>query len=134
MGKCKLMFDPKDPRCVSVTEQAHANECDINMIIARAEKSGMFPVASDRGQFGDFSGIDFQSMQCKIAAAKQAFMALPVAVRTRFSNDVGELLSFLDDVRNRDEAIKLGLIAKPVDNAVGVEPTVPPPAAVIPPV
>ena len=49
-------------------------------------------------------------MQNKVAKATQAFMALPVAIRTRFGNDVVNLLEFIDDPRNIDEARKLGLL------------------------
>lgn len=110
MGSVKKYFDAKNPECVSQTEQSHKNECDINKIVARALKSGVLPVVSDRGLFGDFSNVDYQNMQIKIARAKEQFMRLPVNIRTRFSNDVGSLLEFIDNPDNKEEAVKLGLL------------------------
>jgi len=112
MGNSVLYFNVDDPASVSVTEQSHENACDINKIIARAEKTGLMPVSLDRGSFGDFSNIDYEVMQVKIARANQAFMSLPVSIRNRFRNDVGELLAFVDDPVNLEEAVKLKLLPK----------------------
>lgn len=45
--------------------------------------------------------------------AKIQFDLLPAAVRDKFQNDPAQLFDFVMDAGNRDEAIKLGLIAKP---------------------
>lgn len=122
MGICKVYFNKDDPRCVSVTEQSHKNECDINKIIARAEKTGLLPVSLDRGTFGDFSGVDFVTMNIKIAKAKEAFMSLPVDIRTRFGNDVGALLDFIDNPANLEEARKLKLLPEAIkEENIGAE-------------
>lgn len=110
MGTVKLIFDSTDPRSVSKTEQSHKNECNINKIIARAEKTGMLPVNMNRGMFGDFSSVDFLDMNIKIAKAREAFMSLPVDIRSRFSNDVSVLLDFIDNPANADEARRLQLL------------------------
>jgi len=110
MGAVKLIFDKKDPRSVSKTEQSHRASCDINKIIARAEKTGLMPVNLNRGVFGDFSSVDFVDMNIKIAKAKEAFMSLPVAIRSRFGNDVAALLDFVDNPANEEEARELKLI------------------------
>ena len=39
-------------------------------------------------------------------------MALPSRVRRRFDNDPAELMEFLADEANREEAVMLGLIEK----------------------
>lgn len=100
---------------VSLTEQSHRDSCDINIILAKYEKSGVIPLGKD-GQpfFGDFSEVpDFHSAQLAILEAEQSFMQLPAKLRSRFDNDPGKLLAFLEDPANKDEAISLGLINKP---------------------
>jgi hypothetical protein len=46
----------------------------------------------------------------QVRAAEEAFMAMPASVRSRFHNDAGELVNFVSDGRNREEAVKLGLV------------------------
>ena len=47
MGLNKTYFDKNNPKSIAVTEQSHKAECDINKIIARAEKTGFMPVNLD---------------------------------------------------------------------------------------
>lgn len=100
------------------TKQAFVDECDINNIMKKYDRVGgmVDPVQAARRQaiFGDFSGFgDFQDMHNKIIAAREAFGTLAASVRDRFQNDPAEVLRFLQDVNNREEAIRIGLIPKP---------------------
>lgn len=98
----------------SRTEQEHAEEADINYIADRFMRTGEAPQVLNLPTEGDFEGIfDFQTAMNTIAQAKQEFMTLPAKVRTRFGNDPAQLLEFVKDKNNRDEAIKLGFIPKP---------------------
>lgn len=110
MGSCKLYFDKDDVKSKSVTEKSHRAECDINKIIARAEKTGLMPIATSRGMYGDFTGMDYESMLNKVTSANQAFSSLPASIRKRFNNNPAELLNFLDQAENLDEARELGLL------------------------
>lgn len=100
----------------SLTQQCFAEECDINNIIARSINSGV-PIsefASRVGSFGDVS--KFGSLQEVLAfnkAAMDSFNSLSAQVRERFDNDPNKLILFLQNEKNRDEAIKLGLIESP---------------------
>lgn len=99
----------------SRTKQSQADEADINKILERFERTGFLPVANALGgpqaRFGDFSdGLDYVEAQNRVAAARQAFEALPARVRERFRNDPAELVEFLGDSNNLDEAVKLGLV------------------------
>lgn len=96
----------------SITQQQFKDECDINNIMAKYQKTGEFTGAIRKGgQYGDFSQItDFHDMQNTLIYAQEAFMLLPANVRTRFRNDPGELLNFLQDENNYDEALDLGLL------------------------
>ena len=104
----------------SMTQQHFKEECDVNRILARYAETGNWGEQTDvRPQFGDFSGeFDFRSAQDSIIQAREAFMALPSSVRKQFNNDPGELLAFLADESNRDEAIRLGLVEKPEEPAL----------------
>ena len=52
-------------------------------------------------------------------------MALPSDVRSRFGNNPAELLDFLNDNSNYDEAIRLGLIHAKVSNDVAADNSAP---------
>lgn len=107
-------YDPSKPDAAleaSATQQSFADECDVNIIMARWAKTGIMPQGSRQSQFGDFTGAeDYQSAMNAVIAAQNAFDALPANIRKRFENDPAQLLAFINDVNNRDEAISLGLI------------------------
>lgn len=97
----------------SLTEQDHLEETDINYIADRFMKTGMAPQVLNMPSYGEFAGVfDFQSAMNLINEAKQEFMSLPAKLRSRFNNDPQELITFLENDENREEAIRLGLIEK----------------------
>ena len=100
-------------RCedASLTQQHQKDQADINFIVEQFNVTGILPAAPVSPQFGDFSGIgDYQSALNAIMAMEDEFMALPANVRARFENDPEKLLDFMSNDKNREEAIKLGLI------------------------
>lgn len=99
----------------SRTKQAFAQEADINFLMDRYMRTGVFPQVEDMGgpqaQFGDFSeGIDFMEAMSRVQAASDSFAGLPADVRARFHNDPAELLDFVSQDGNRAEALRLGLL------------------------
>lgn len=97
----------------SMAQQHFKDECDINQIMARYQRTGILTEnpGSLRPLFGDFSNVsDFQSAQNAILDVHESFMTLPSTIRARFDNDPGLLLEFLSDEVNRNEAISLGLV------------------------
>lgn len=107
-----LQFGNKD-----LTQQQFKNDADINEIVRRAKKTGSLIDPSIKvgrvPQFGDFSGVvDYHTAQNQLIEAKNAFMQLDPYVRQRFRNDPHELIEFLSDDKNRDEAEKLGLVSR----------------------
>lgn len=103
----------KDGNIVYFTEQNHKNECDINKLIRKYDKTGLINhINKIEAKFGDMTGLDFRDMNDKIISARNMFDGLPSEIRNRFDNDVQKLLAFMDDPNNRDEGIKLGLIKK----------------------
>lgn len=98
----------------SRTKQSHKAECDINTIMAKYKKTGLIDhMARSAGEYADVSGADFQSAQLLVAGAKSMFHGLPASIRGRFENDPGEFLAFMDNPANVNEAVELGLLAKP---------------------
>lgn len=97
----------------SMTQQQFKDEADINTIM---RKYGADPVAFNSltrkgGVYADFSKItDYHSMLQEVATAQEAFASLPAQLRSRFENDPGKLLSFLQDEKNHDEGVELGLV------------------------
>lgn len=93
------------------TKQAMQSQCDINQIMAKFQKTGVIDFVNKHApQFGDSTGIDFQTSMETVIRAKEMFADLPSSVRKRFNNDPTELLDFCENVENRQEAIKLGLL------------------------
>lgn len=91
--------------------QEFKEEADINRIMARYQKGA--PVTwlnTNAGRFEDVTGYDFQNSMNVIAEANEAFAQLPSSLRKRFGNDPAQMLEFLDDDKNKEEAIKLGLV------------------------
>lgn len=97
-----------------LTQQQFKKESDINEIVRRFGLTGELPEPWAAPQYGDFTQVtDFHTAQNMVLEAQQEFERLPAELRERFGHDPQALLSFLDDAGNRDEAIALGLIAKP---------------------
>lgn len=96
----------------SLTIQAEKDECDINQIIARVAKGQDLSHVNQRvAQYGDFSNVpDYQSSLELVKNANGFFMAMSPEVRERFNNDPGQMLKFMQNADNYDEAVKLGLV------------------------
>lgn len=96
------------------TQQSFAEEVDINTIVKRYGLTGEMPMNMRVPLAGDFTEVtDFHSAMNMVIAAQEAFDQLPASMRARFHNDPGELISFLEDDANKEEAQKLGLVNKP---------------------
>lgn len=100
----------------SATQQQFAEEVDINTIVKNFGLTGQLPENFRAPVSGDFTGVtDYQSALNAVIAADEEFMTLPADVRERFANDPQKLLEFVENDKNRDEAITLGLVPKPVE-------------------
>lgn len=107
---CSVVPEGENP---NPTQQQFKDECDVNVIIARYQKVGM-PLPDPKGFYADFVGLgDYREMLHTVASAQESFLKLAPEVRRRFDNDPGKLLTFLNDPKNLDEAVSLGLCEKP---------------------
>lgn len=108
----------------SLTVQSEEADANINVIMDRYGFGAKLPENFRAPQYGDFSEVqDYQSCLNAVKAADAAFMEMPADVRERFGNSPQQLLEFLADGRNLDEARKLGLaraaeVVQPGESAV----------------
>lgn len=96
----------------TLTKQSFQNECDINHIMARYEKTGLVDhVRQVEGHYGNYiAAADYHGACNQVLAAQDMFMTLPAAVRSRFANDAGAFLMFVQDPKNRKEMADMGLL------------------------
>ena len=99
----------------SLAQQNFKDESDINYIVRQFGLTGELPGQTISPQYGDFTGVlDYHSAVNAVLAAQDEFMSLPAQMRARFDNDPANLIDFLDKQENREEAIKLGLVANTI--------------------
>lgn len=103
-----------------MTKQEFKLECDINTIINNYMRTGDEALLRKvRPYYGDVSKLpkNFHESLVQIQQAQEAFDTLPAKIRSKFNNDPGELLGFIMDPKNKDQAIELGIFEKPVVQA-----------------
>lgn len=81
----------------SKTKQSFTDSCDINKIVARHRKTGIWDsLAKRQPTYGDFSAAeDLHTAMNMTMAAQESFDALPSAVRNLCNNDPRRLLEAL---------------------------------------
>ena len=105
-----IHFDPEQ----GMTEQSHKNECDINQILSKYQRTGIITHAhQNQAQYGEISSLDFHESMNLIAEAKSTFETLPSSLRKRFENSPEKYLAFLEDENNLKEMQEMGLIDTP---------------------
>lgn len=97
-----------------ITQQHFLESTDINRIVAQYGRTGEATQTTRQPLPADFYNItDYHTALNAVKAGDEAFMTLSATVRERFQNDTGQYLAFLEDEKNRDEAVALGLLNKP---------------------
>lgn len=93
------------------TKQSFKEECDINSILKKFERTGVVPGNAKTPKYGDFSeGTTYQEALNLVITAEQQFASLPARARERFQNDPAKFLDFATNASNADEMAKMGLI------------------------
>lgn len=106
-SRSPIDFDPDE----GMTRQANKDECDINKIMEKYQKTGVLNHISTYGAvYGDFLAIDFQEAQETILAGQNMFNDLPSSARKYFNNDPAEFMEFVHDPDNVDKLRELGLL------------------------
>lgn len=98
------------PQGESLTQQQYKDDCDVNIIMERYMKTGMMPQSVAPMLEGDFSNLpSYAEAMQTVIDAQDMFMEIPAKIRLKFENDPQQLINYLADPSNDEEAIKLGL-------------------------
>jgi len=97
---------------VSKTDPSYAKAADINVMVARFNKTGIPPHdVRHGGRFVDVSEIKTLSEMYELSnLALEAFQSLPARVRKLMNNDPSKLEDFISDEKNYDLCVEHGLI------------------------
>jgi len=95
----------------SRTKQSMKDECDINGIMKRFERTGTIAHLSQRqAYFADVSSVpDFAQAISVVQEADKMFMSLPAKLRKEFDNDPVKYVEFCADPANIDKMRELGI-------------------------
>lgn len=96
----------------SMTRQEFAEECDINGIMKRYERTGMIPGNPNFvPQYLDLTVTPANLMDCmnQMIDADQAFMSLPATVRKEFDNDSMRFVEYASNPDNLGRMREWGL-------------------------
>ena len=94
------------------TQQQFRDKVNVNSIMAKYRKTGLIEhVRTNPGIYSDLTELpDYMTAMQTVINANRTFETIPANIRLRFQNDPAQLISFLSDPSNNDEALKLGLI------------------------
>lgn len=114
--------DPDSSR----TKQSFKDQVNINKIIARFAKTGMIDSVNRRQPFyGDVSNIrSYHDAMNVVVEAQRLFGSMSASIRKKFDNDPAKMIAWLDDPKNLDEAVALGMAVKRPERAPAATPTV----------
>lgn len=96
----------------TMTQQQFIEECDVNNIIKKYKTTGSIAHVRNATEGAYMDLTTFPSLyeaETTIAHARSLFEDMPAAVRNRFDHDPKNLIAFLSDEKNSEEALKLGL-------------------------
>lgn len=113
-GSAYVEHEPVDFNCgpdPSMTDQSFGEECDINNLMARYQKTGLLPQhPGQEMRYLDLTDMpSFQDAMDMMLRAEEAFMALPAVVRREFDNDPGKFVGFAEDPENLGKLREWGL-------------------------
>ncbi len=82
--------------------------------MAKFQKTGAIThYATHAPTYGDHTSVELLDAQIVIADSLSMFEELPSSIRKKFENDPGTFLDFVQDPKNEQEMIDLGLKASP---------------------
>lgn len=116
-GTIRVTTHNEDP---TLTDPQWADQADIDNIMDRFQKTGAVPNygSQRKGIYADVSEIpDLLGAAIIVRESQNNFNSLPSKIRERFNNDPQEMINFLKDPKNTQEAIDLGILtATPLNN------------------
>ncbi len=119
-------------------KQSMKDECDINGIVARYQKTGLLShLASGVPAFVDVSELgDYRSVIEQVRSVEAYFAGLPALVRSVFQNDARTFMDYLETRPSDEDLEEIGLeaIEGRLSSIADREVVVEPPPVVEPPV
>lgn len=98
------------PVGIEPAQQQFKDDCDINSIMRRFQKTGAFDhVSAYQPEYGIATPLDLHTAMNIVTRAQQMFDALPSGLRRKFNGDARELLEFVQNPDNEAAAEELGL-------------------------
>jgi len=96
----------------SIVDQSARDRCNLNILLKSYNKSPIpvVPVGQEIMNLISSSENSYSDMLITVQNAMDSFLQLPSAVRARFRHNPQQLLNFIADKANYDEAVQLGLI------------------------
>ncbi len=95
-------------------QQQFKDDCDVNTIMQRFQKTGAIDhVSKHQPQYGFATPNDYHQSLNIIMTAQSMFNDLPSKIRNEFSNNPQAFLEFVQDPKNADRAKELGLTLSP---------------------
>ena len=102
----------------SLTQQQFTPETDLNEIMRqygvtdRAAEPAAFAPGTLAIDYTHLEGLEYRDVLDRMREAQQAFAQLPADLRRRFNNKPEDLWDFVNDPRNDEEAVKMGLLKR----------------------
>ena len=100
----------------TMTKQAFKEECDVNQIMKKYQKTGVIDhVNRFGGDYGFADSGDFHQAMSLIADAQTMFNELPSQAREHFGNDPARFLDFvdrMDAIEDRPLLEELGMVTQ----------------------
>lgn len=112
-----VQYDTKNKeQFKSRTQQQFKDECNINNVIAKYDKTGIFTHVNEaQAHYFDNTKInEYQESLNLVIQSKLSFSKIPAEIRKRFGNDAGLYLEFVTNPDNMDEMVKMGLAKAPI--------------------
>lgn len=116
-GSKRILTVNQEP---SKTDQQWKEDCDVNNIIRKFLKTGQINHLNHKqGSYADVSEIpDLLEATMQIQQASDLFSDLPSQVRKRFNNSPLDMIDFLKNPENFEEAQELGLLNSRIETSV----------------
>ncbi len=85
------------------TKQCFRDECDIQKIMARAERAGTIShLEKFQGVYADFSNVDFHQLTNTLTRGREIFDELPAELRQEFGQSPSKFFAYVNDPANKD--------------------------------
>lgn len=98
----------------SRVKKSFQDEADVNKIVHKYLRTGQMPAVDIKNPlYADYTNVDdYKTALDKVKAAEANFAMLPAEVRDRVDNDPHKYLAFMEDEKNKDEIVGLGLVTQ----------------------